>query len=165
VANTPVRPSTGDGSGYMCGTEREMHSSRSARLAHGKPEPRGSSPRLLAVRTGVRFFKRAAADSLGIWISPQEGPAHHSWVNLTTQVPTDPPVAAVAVPACILWRSSLLKTDEPIRNVQGRLSDSDCHQPPAFQSHSVLSRQWVEKRAKPNAKPTRKKGPRRDEAP
>jgi hypothetical protein len=43
----------------MCGAECEMHSSRSARLAHGEPEPRGSSPRLLAVRTGVRFFKRA----------------------------------------------------------------------------------------------------------
>ena len=92
MANTPVRPSTGNGSGYMCGTKREMHSSRSSRLAHGKPEPRGSSPRLLAVRTGVRFFKRAAADSLGIWISSQEGPAHHSRVNLTIQVPTDLPV-------------------------------------------------------------------------
>jgi hypothetical protein len=54
---------------------------------------------------GVRFFKRAAADSLGMWISSQQGPAHHSRVNLTIQVPTDPPVAVVAAPARILWRA------------------------------------------------------------
>jgi hypothetical protein len=61
-----------------------------ARAAGFKPTaPRGSYRRSI--------FKRKAADSLGIWISSQEGPAHHSWVNLTIHLP----VAAAAAPARI----------------------------------------------------------------
>ena len=45
LANTPIRASTGNGSGFMFPSQSEMHASWSDRLANREPETRGSSSR------------------------------------------------------------------------------------------------------------------------
>src|SRR5215217_5429157 len=81
LANTPIRASTGNGSGFMFPAQSEMHASWSDRLANREPETRGSSSRLVLVRTGIRFFDRTAADRLGVWLGSQEGSPHHARVS------------------------------------------------------------------------------------